>query len=161
MARCVLLLVLSSFLLQSLAAQKPYKGGSGKYQKLVWSDEFNGTGLPDTTKWGFEKGYVRNKELQYYTASRTENARLENGFLHITALNDSLRNDTSVYAITSASLHSKGKGEWTYGRMEVRAKDSFEPRHLARHLDAGQRHRQHRLAGVRRNRYFGTRGIYA
>jgi beta-glucanase (GH16 family) len=122
MARCVLLLVLSSFLLQSLAAQKPYKGGSGKYQKLVWSDEFNGTGLPDTTKWGFEKGYVRNTELQYYTASRTENARLENGFLHITALNDSLRNDTSVYAITSASLHSKGKGEWTYGRMEVRAK---------------------------------------
>ena len=39
----------------------PYPGGSGKYTRLVWNDEFNGSGLPDSDKWGYEKGYVRNR----------------------------------------------------------------------------------------------------
>ena len=45
--------------------------------KLVWSDEFNYTGHPDPTKWGYEEGYVRHNELQYYTVNRLENARAD------------------------------------------------------------------------------------
>ena len=51
--------------------------------KLVWSDEFDGKGHPDPKKWGYESGFVRNKEQQYYTTKRLKNARLENGHLVI------------------------------------------------------------------------------
>lgn len=93
-----------------------------RFKKLVWSDEFSKNGLPDESKWSYEKGYLRNNELQYYTSRRSENANAENGFLVITAKNDSLKAGTEVYPVTSASLITKGKGEWTYGRFEVRAK---------------------------------------
>lgn len=77
---------------QSTTAQSgPYKGGSGTYTKLIWADEFSINGLPDTRRWQYEKGYIRNKELQYYTDRRIENTKIENGFLHINARNDSLR----------------------------------------------------------------------
>ena len=109
-------------MLQHAAAQqKPYSGGSGKFQKLVWSDEFNGNGLPDSTKWGFEKGYLANHELQYYTVGRLQNILLKDGLLQITARNDSLKNGNEVYPITSARINTKGKADWTYGRIEVRA----------------------------------------
>ena len=45
--------------------------------KLVWSDEFDYTGLPDPAKWDYEVGYVRNNEAQYYTRARKENAWVE------------------------------------------------------------------------------------
>jgi len=35
--------------------------------KLVWSDEFDRDGAPDPAKWGYEVGYIRNGEAQYYT----------------------------------------------------------------------------------------------
>lgn len=113
---------LALLLTLAAAAQQPFPGGSGRYTRLVWSDEFNGAGLPDTAKWAYEKGYVRNKELQYYTAGRPENARLQKGHLVITALRDSLRHEGRVHPITSASLHTRGRQSWTYGRMEVRAR---------------------------------------
>ena len=100
----------------------PCPGGSGKYTRLVWQDEFNGSGLPDPEKWGYEKGYVRNRELQYYTVNRLENAEQRNGYLVITARNDSALIDGQIRPITSASIISKGKGDWKYGRVEVRAK---------------------------------------
>ena len=53
--------------------------------KLVWSDEFDKPGAPDSQKWGYEVGYVRNHEAQYYTRDRRENARVENGMLVIEA----------------------------------------------------------------------------
>ncbi|HUR10412.1 MAG TPA: glycoside hydrolase family 16 protein [Flavitalea sp.] len=106
----------------AFAQNIPYKGGSGNYTQLVWADEFNYKGAPDSDKWNYEKGYVRNNELQYYTAARKENAIVDNGHLVITALNDSLKIGSNVYPITSASLTSKGKKDWTYGRIEVRAK---------------------------------------
>lgn len=53
--------------------------------KLVWSDEFNGSGLPDTSKWVFEEGFIANQEAQYYTSGRSENIREENGTLIIEA----------------------------------------------------------------------------
>ena len=88
--------------------------------RLVWSDEFEYTGLPDAKKWDYDVGGHGwgNKELQFYTASRKENARVENGRLIIEARKEPWeRRD-----YTSARLVSRGKGDWTYGRFEVSAK---------------------------------------
>jgi len=85
---------------------------------LVWSDEFDGAGLADSTKWDYEVGKVRNNEAQYYTKARVENAHLEGGSLVITALKESYQG--SQY--TSASLITKGLQDFHYGRLEVRAK---------------------------------------
>jgi len=88
--------------------------------RLVWSDEFNRDGLPDATKWSYDVGGSGwgNQELQYYTESRLKNARAEDGHLIIEAHKESLNGRE----YTSARLVTKGKGQWTYGRMEVRAK---------------------------------------
>jgi beta-glucanase (GH16 family) len=88
--------------------------------KLVWSDEFDYTGLPDSTRWGYDVGGHGwgNNELQFYTANRTENARVENGHLIIEAR----RENWEKREYTSARLITKGKGDWQYGRVEVRAK---------------------------------------
>lgn len=103
--------------------------------KLVWSDEFDRPGLPDPAKWDYEAGFVRNNEAQYYTRARLENARVENGLLIIEARKERMKNpdfDPAAtgrgrrgreYAdYTSASLITRGKASWTYGRIEVRAK---------------------------------------
>jgi beta-glucanase (GH16 family) len=88
--------------------------------RLVWFDEFDYKGLPDREKWGYDIGGHGwgNQELQYYTDQRKENARVENGHLIIEARQESWQKR----AYTSARLVSKGKGDWTYGRVEVRAK---------------------------------------
>src|SRR4051812_8880763 len=86
--------------------------------KLVWSDDFDKPGLPDPAKWGYEKGFVRNQEKQFYTEGRLENARVEGGMLIIEARKEAFKN--AEY--TSASLTTDGKASWTYGRMEMRAK---------------------------------------
>lgn len=86
--------------------------------KLVWSDEFNTDGPPDPAKWGYEEGFVRNKEKQYYTRERLENARVEKGLLIIESRKETFKN--AEY--TSASLTTRKKASWTRGRVEVRAK---------------------------------------
>lgn len=58
--------------------------------KLVWSDEFDRPGAPDATKWAYEKGFVRNRELQFYTDNRRENARVADGKLIIEARHEVL-----------------------------------------------------------------------
>ena len=100
----------------------PYPGGSGEYMTLVWSDEFDGEGLPDPEKWGYERGYVRNREMQYYTVERIENIEQRDGVLVITARNDSAMIDGEIRPVTSASIRTRGKAEWQYCRVEVRAK---------------------------------------
>tara|TARA_R110002049_G_scaffold138450_2_gene298539 strand:- start:2836 stop:3690 length:855 start_codon:yes stop_codon:yes gene_type:complete len=105
-----------------------------KNYELVWADEFDYSGKPDSTKWGFEYGFVRNKEAQYYTDS-LKNARVENGFLILEAHKENILNtafkskdeknwrlkrDTASY--TSASISTKNLAEWTYGKIEVKAK---------------------------------------
>lgn len=50
--------------------------------ELVWADEFDYKGKPDRNKWGYEEGFIRNNEKQYYT-SRPENIRVDNGYLVI------------------------------------------------------------------------------
>jgi len=88
--------------------------------QLVWSDEFDYNGLPDPAKWRYDIGAHGwgNKELQNYTERRKENARVENGVLIIEARRDG--GEANPY--TSARLTTKGKGDWTYGRFEIRAK---------------------------------------
>ena len=82
----------------------------------VWQDEFDGNGLPDSRRWEYEVGFVRNKERQYYTRDRRENARVEGGMLVIEARREPY--ETAEY--TSASVTSRA--QWTYGRIEVRAR---------------------------------------
>ena len=96
-----------------------------KYNKLVWSDEFTNTGLPDSKKWNYDKGRGcpdncgwGNNELQFYTHDRLENARVEDGKLIIEAHKENF--EDAKY--TSARLASKNKGDWKYGRIEVKAK---------------------------------------
>lgn len=90
---------------------------SGATWTLQWHDEFEGTGLPDSTKWGYEEGFVRNNEKQFYTRRRAENAHLDDGHLIITARKETYQDAN----YTSASLRTKDKASWTYGRIEVRA----------------------------------------
>jgi beta-glucanase (GH16 family) len=93
--------------------------------KLQWADEFNYTGLPDSTKWNYDTGTGcpdvcgwGNNELQYYTSADTNNAVVRNGKLLIRALKQTKENS----AYTSARLVTKHKGDWLYGRIEVKAK---------------------------------------
>lgn len=98
--------------------------GCTKQNTLVWSDEFEYTGTPDTTKWNYDLGdgcpnvcNWGNNELQYYT-NDPKNIRVENGMLIIEAHNDSLGGKS----YTSTRIVSKNKGDWLYGRIEVKAK---------------------------------------
>jgi beta-glucanase (GH16 family) len=93
--------------------------------RLVWSDEFDMPGLPDSTRWGYDYGTGcpevcgwGNNELQFYTARRRENARVEGGSLIIEAR----REQWEGKGYTSARLVSKHKGDWTGGRIEARLK---------------------------------------
>jgi beta-glucanase (GH16 family) len=100
-----------------LSQQKAFS--QTKYSKLVWADEFNYTGAPDSSKWGYDIGGNGwgNNELEYYT-NRPENVVVKNGVLHITALKENYKG--SDY--TSARILTKGKFAFKYGRVEVRAK---------------------------------------
>ena len=84
-----------------------------------WSDEFNYQGKPDSSKWGYDLGGDGwgNNELQHYT-NDLKNAKVENGQLHITAIKEK----TGERNYSSARLISKNKGDFLYGRIEVRAK---------------------------------------
>ena len=84
---------------------------------LVFSDEFDSNGPLDPAKWGYETGYIRNNEKQYYT-TRAENVRAEGGNLVIEARKENYQG----FGYTSASVNTLGKFEFTYGRVEVRAK---------------------------------------
>jgi beta-glucanase (GH16 family) len=91
-----------------------------KFTKLVWADEFNYKGLPDSSKWSFAIGGHGwgNNELQYYTEKDTLNAKVENGVLKIIARKQKKENRE----YTSARLITKNKADFKYGRIEARAK---------------------------------------
>ncbi|MCJ7759065.1 MAG: glycoside hydrolase family 16 protein [Gillisia sp.] len=86
---------------------------------LVWADEFNKDGSPDNTKWGYDLGAGGwgNNESQHYT-DRAENVIVEGGSLKITAKKEAYQG--SQY--TSARMLTKGKFDFKYGKVEVRAK---------------------------------------
>jgi beta-glucanase (GH16 family) len=107
--------------------------------KLVWADEFEYTGKPDPTKWDYEIGFIRNNEKQYYT-NKLKNVHVEDGNLIIEVHKEKYPNkdfgtdkfknkswlryiskiDSAAY--TAASIETRGLAEWTYGKIEVRAK---------------------------------------
>lgn len=84
----------------------------------AWSEEFNTDGSPDPAKWSYDIGGHGwgNNELQYYTDGL--NATVNNGVLKITARKESF----SGKDYTSARMVTKNKGDWLYGRFEVKAK---------------------------------------
>jgi len=89
--------------------------------RLVWSDDFNLDGSPDTTKWGYDIGTGSNgwgnNESQYYT-KRPENVIVSNGTLKIIAKKENF----SGASYTSARLITHNLFDFTYGRVEIRAK---------------------------------------
>lgn len=87
---------------------------------LVWQDEFSVDGLPDSSKWSYDTGGCGwgNSEQQFYTQEDLDNVQVKDGFLTITAIREPIQG--SQYS--SARLVSKGKGDWLYGKIEVRAK---------------------------------------
>ncbi|MGB0525693.1 MAG: glycoside hydrolase family 16 protein [Flammeovirgaceae bacterium] len=91
------------------------------FNNLVMQDEFDTDGEPNSNIWGFDIGTGANgwgnNELQYYT-DRTENVTVQNGYLLITAKQESFEGS----AYTSARLLTKDKFEQQYGRFEARIK---------------------------------------
>lgn len=101
--------------------------------KLAWADEFEAAGRPDPARWTNEVGFVRNRERQYYTAGRLQNARVEGGRLIIEARKENFPNARHTPGssdwrrveqadYTSASLTTRARAEWRRGRIAVRAK---------------------------------------
>jgi beta-glucanase (GH16 family) len=98
---------------------------------LVWADEFNKDGAPDSANWNYEKGFVRNEEDQWY---QPENAYCKDGYLIIEAKreqkpnpnyvegSDDWRKNRSQINYTSSCLITRNKHAWQYGRFEMRAK---------------------------------------
>lgn len=113
----ILLLIYFSFLFPS------QKAGEDP-PKLVWSDEFEYEGAPDSTLWDYHLGNGcpelcgwGNNELQFYT-NHENNVRVTEGKLVIEAHKEA--KEESAY--TSTRLMSTGEGSWKYGYIEVRAK---------------------------------------
>lgn len=90
--------------------------------KLVWHDDFDGDAL-DFSKWEIEVNAFGggNNELQIYT-DRSENVRVENGSLVLEAHRDNYGIAGTVREFSSGRIRSKRRGDWTYGRIEVRAR---------------------------------------
>jgi beta-glucanase (GH16 family) len=89
---------------------------------LVWNDEFDGP-LIDAVRWNHEVNARGggNNELQYYT-DRLNNSFIENGTLIIRAYKEYYTGDEGSREYTSARLNTKNRGDWKYGRFEIRAK---------------------------------------
>jgi len=99
--------------------------------ELFWADEFNEDGKPDDNFWSYEKGFTRNEELQWY---QEDNANVKDGLLVIEGRREKVKNNrydpksrdwrkNREYAeYTSSSINTRGKKEFQYGIIEVRAK---------------------------------------
>lgn len=103
----------------TLHSQEVKQSGLYKKRNAVWSDEFNHPGLPDSSKWDYETGYIRNSEKQFYTAAKLRNARVKGGKLII----ETRREAAGSSSYTSASLNTFGKKAFAGDfRIEVKAK---------------------------------------
>ena len=90
--------------------------------KMVWNDEFDGPKL-DYSKWEIEVNAFGggNNELQIYT-DRKENVRIEDGRLILQARKDNHGIAGTVREYSSGRIRSKNRGDWKYGKFEIRAK---------------------------------------
>ncbi len=105
---------------QVFTSSKPVENESGfesVYNNLVWADEFDAPGAPNPNNWTYDLGDNGwgNGEVQNYT-DNAENVIVEDGMLKITAKADGMG------GYTSARLKSENLHEFTFGRVEVRAK---------------------------------------
>ena len=91
----------------------------GNIPNLIWSDEFDYSGLPNSTYWNMETGGGGwgNNELQYYT-NREDNALVANGVLTITAKEEAYGGRD----YTSARITTQNKFDFKYGKIEARIK---------------------------------------
>lgn len=98
------------------------QSANSQFKKLVWSDEFDGPTL-DYSKWECEVNAFGggNNELQLYT-DRAENVRVENGHLVLELRRDQAAISGTVREYSSGRVRTKHRGDWKYGRIEVRAK---------------------------------------
>lgn len=99
--------------------------------ELVWQDEFNVEGKPDSSIWIYENGFVRNEELQWY---QEYNANCKDGVLLIKGLKEDIANPNyskgstewrtarEKIKYTSSSIKTRGQKEWLYGIFEIRAR---------------------------------------
>jgi beta-glucanase (GH16 family) len=83
--------------------------------RLVWSDEFDYEGEPDPAKWTIVERHARRIVAESYENNR-ENVRVENGNLIIQAHSKRSR------WYTTGKLDTYISGNWTYGRIEIKAK---------------------------------------
>lgn len=122
-------LVATSCLSTSAFAQDTPQNGPAKdaaqpaqVGKLIWQDEFNGSGL-DYSKWEVEVNAFGggNSELQIYT-DRKENVRVEDGCLVLEARRDNAGVSGTEREYSSGRVRTKHRGDWKYGRIEIRAK---------------------------------------
>ena len=102
-----------------------------KGMKLIWHDEFEVDGKPNTAYWKYENGFVRNQELQWY---QPDNASCKGGVLIIEGRKEQVQNPTYIAdsdnwktnrasaEYTSASIQTRGLKQWQYGSVEVRAR---------------------------------------
>ena len=102
-------------------AKNTIRTNPAKGYSLVWNDEFArpDASSPDPKKWNYSTGGSGwgNSELECYT-DRNENSFVENGMLVIRAVQE----EYMGCQYTSARLNTLSKGEWKYGRFEIRAK---------------------------------------
>lgn len=129
MNRLSILLVLASASFSR--ADEAVKPPRDPAYKLVWRDEFDGDGPVDGTKWRFEEGFVRNRELQWY---QKDNAIRKDGLLVIEGRREKIpnprfeegsrdwRRQRKEAEYSSASITTMGKHDWKFGRFEVRAR---------------------------------------
>jgi len=121
-------LMMISFTLGVSCGTPPNQSGasSGEEAELIWSDEFDYEGLPDPSKWAYDVGDTcdrpfgcgwGNNEKQYYTEEDLDNARVEGGQLVIEAA----REQMGQMDYTSARLVTRGKQNFKYVRVDVRA----------------------------------------
>lgn len=138
-----LLLLLTCLHTLPLVAESVPAVPAGTYTRdgwrLVWADEFNTPGLPNTNLWQFGIGYIRNNEPQYYTDRRLENARQQDGCLILTARKESFpnaayeegspdwRKNRNLADYTSAALETTPRHALLFGRIEIRAQMPHTP----------------------------------
>jgi beta-glucanase (GH16 family) len=104
-------------LLLSILAQG--QSGQEKVKKLIWSDEFDYQGLPDSAKWNYIVGKSRvNNEPQWYTRD-LKNIKVTDGKLTITVRLEDINGEKKY---TSGRIDTRGKFQTMYGRIEARAK---------------------------------------
>lgn len=116
-----LLLALPIFVISSCSSDE--KQVVAKFTEITMQDEFTTEGAPNSSIWGYDLGTGNsdtgagwgNNELQFYT-DRTENVKVENGYLLITAKKE----DYNGSSYTSARLTTKGLFDQAYGRFEAR-----------------------------------------